>query len=210
VLVYLVRHGQSRGNVDLSHREPDCELTDLGERQAELVAAALRSERVTQVLTSPYRRTVETARVIAAVTGAPLALFPSFHEHHALAPAGWTPPSRADIIWRYSDLPIPDDMPETGWHALPETVEVVAARLRLALETLRSRFSTDDRVVVVSHASPIQQAIGVATGAYSPVEASRLVIGNASLTILDLAESPARLVALGKSDFLAVPDPVLL
>src|SRR6185437_7344470 len=106
VLLYLVRHAQSGANADMSCREVDCELTELGCRQAELVAAALRGQTFAQVLASPYRRTVATAREIAAACGAPLALLPSGHEHHSIAPAGWIPPTRAELLWRYPDLPL--------------------------------------------------------------------------------------------------------
>jgi glucosyl-3-phosphoglycerate phosphatase len=210
VLLYLVRHAQSRANADMSCREVDCELTDLGCRQAELVAEALREETFTQVLASPYRRTVATARAIAAACAAPLALLPSGHEHHGIAPAGWIPPTRAELLWRYPDLPLVGDVPETTWHRLPESYEQVAARMQEVLETLHTRYGSADRLLLVSHASPIQQLIGVATGAHTPLEATRLPIGNASLTVLDLSATPARVDALGRSDHLNVAQPVLL
>jgi len=162
VLLYLVRHAQSRANADSLCRDVDCELTDLGCRQAELVAAELSGTTFTQVLASPYRRTVATARAIAAAGGAPLALLPSGHEHHGIAPADWIPPTRAELLWRYPDLPLVGDVPETTWHQLPESYE-----------------------------------------------ATRLLIGNASLTILDLATLPARLDVLGRSNYLNVAEPAL-
>ena len=209
MLLYLVRHGQSKANADATCREVDCELTDLGRRQAELVAAELAGQGIGHILASPYRRTVATARAIAASCGRPLALLPAIHEHHGIAPAGWIPPTRAELRWRYPDLPLPADLPETDWHRLPETAEAVAERLRPVLEDLRRQHGPDDRVVLVSHASPIQQLIGVATAAYTPLEATRLAIGNCSLTILDLAETPARLETLGRDDFLRAAEPAL-
>lgn len=208
MLLYLVRHAQSRANADASCREVDCELTELGCRQAEQVAAALSGERFTQALASPYRRTVATAREIAAATGTALALCPGAHEHHLIAPAGWIPPTRAELIWRYPDLPVPLETPETTWHQFPENVEQVAARMREAVDVLRNRYAQDARVLLVSHASPIQQLIGVATGAYTPIEATRLPIGNASLTILDLGVMPAKVEGLGRDDYLRTPQPV--
>jgi broad specificity phosphatase PhoE len=210
VLLYVVRHAQSRANADSLCREVDCELTELGCRQAALVAAELHSLRFTQVLASPYRRTIATAREIAAAAGAPLSLLPRAHEHHGIAPAGWIPPTRAELVWRYPDLPVPTDVPETTWHQLPETPEQVAVRMQDVLDLLRGAYGPDDRVLLVSHASPIQQLIGVATGAYTPQEATRLAIGNASLTILDLNVSPARLDALGRIDYLNVEQPALV
>lgn len=209
MLLYLVRHAQSRANADALCREIDCELTELGSRQAELVAAELRHETLTQVLASPYRRTVATAREIARASGAALALLPSCHEHHGFAPAGWIPPTRAELLWRYPDLPLVGEVPETTWHRLPETYEQVAARMLEVVATLRSAYKSADRLLLVSHASPIQQLIGVATGAYTPLEATRLPIGNASVSVLDLGVTPAHADVVGRCDFLTVAEAVL-
>jgi broad specificity phosphatase PhoE len=212
VQLYLVRHAQSRANADMSCREVDCELTELGSRQAELVAAELSRETFTQVLASPYRRTVLTAREIAAAGGSPLALLPLVHEHHVVAPAGWLPPTRAELLWRYPDLTLIGDVPETTWHRLPETCEQVAARMQEVVTLLRARYAAAERVLLVSHASPIQQLIGVATGAHTPLEATRLPIGNASLTVLDFSRGAAGAEVvgpLGRSDYLSLAEPVL-
>lgn len=210
--LYLVRHAQSRANADVSCREVDCELTELGCRQVELVAAELSCEAFRQVLASPYRRTVLTARAIAAAAGSPLALLPLVHEHHGVAPAGWLPPTRAELLWRYPDLPLIGDVPETTWHSLPETCDHVAARMQEVVTQLHDRYADDDRVLLVSHASPIQQLIGVATGGYTPLEATRLPIGNASLTVLDFRRGAvhAEVVgAVGRCDYLSLAEPVL-
>jgi len=209
VQLYLVRHAQSRANADLTCRDVDCELTELGCRQAELVAAELRPQTFAQVLASPYRRTVSTAREIAVAIGAPLALLPAAHEHHGFAPAGWIAPTRAELIWRYPDLPLVGEVLETTWHQLPETYEQVAARMREVEATLRGRYGDADRVLLVSHASPIQQLIGVATGKYTPLDATRLTVGNASLTVLNLDTTPASVEVLGRSDYLQVREPAL-
>lgn len=66
----LIRHGESEANAGTS-TDPDCSLTDLGRQQARRLA-----ERLKQLdlggfvgITSPYRRTVQTAHEITAVTG---------------------------------------------------------------------------------------------------------------------------------------------
>jgi len=75
--------------------------------------------------------------------------------------------------------------------------------------TLRGRYGDADRVLLVSHASPIQQLIGVATGKYTPLDATRLTVGNASLTVLNLDTTPASVEVLGRSDYLQVREPAL-
>jgi probable phosphoglycerate mutase len=80
--LWLLRHGQSQGNViraaadadadteelDIPLRDMDVPLSDLGRRQAEAFGRWLRTasveRRPTVVLTSPYRRAVDTAEIM--------------------------------------------------------------------------------------------------------------------------------------------------
>lgn len=73
--LYLVRHGQT----DLSARRcysgrRDIPLTDLGRQQAEHAGQVLRRARVDAVYSSPLSRAADTARAIAAATGAPVTI----------------------------------------------------------------------------------------------------------------------------------------
>ena len=70
--IYLVRHGESETNVSriLSHRRADLPLTELGLRQARLVAARIAERRPAHIFASPLRRARLTADCIAEVTGA--------------------------------------------------------------------------------------------------------------------------------------------
>lgn len=82
----LVRHAQSVGNraaaradevgaeeLDLEHRDPDLELSDTGFAQAEVLgrwfAGREPTARPTVALSSPYRRTVQTATGAVALLG---------------------------------------------------------------------------------------------------------------------------------------------
>jgi probable phosphoglycerate mutase len=79
--LWLVRHGQSAGNVaraaadergaariDLTMRDVDVELSDLGRRQAHALARWLEAlpeaERPSAVISSPYVRAIQTAELI--------------------------------------------------------------------------------------------------------------------------------------------------
>jgi 2,3-bisphosphoglycerate-dependent phosphoglycerate mutase len=78
--LWLLRHGQSEGNViraaaaadaeelDIPLRDMDVPLSDLGRRQAEAFGHWLREEsadqRPTVVVSSPYRRAVDTADIV--------------------------------------------------------------------------------------------------------------------------------------------------
>lgn len=84
--IILVRHGESVGNVadaeaqarkaeelDLDARDADVELSDTGRRQARSLGRwleeAAERDRPTLVLTSPYRRAADTARLAVGDTG---------------------------------------------------------------------------------------------------------------------------------------------
>lgn len=86
--LWVVRHGQSAGNVardaahaegmlriDLSLRDVDVPLSELGERQAQALgrwfAAGEESERPENILCSPYVRARETAMLFREAGGAP-------------------------------------------------------------------------------------------------------------------------------------------
>ncbi len=90
--IWLVRHGQSAGNVardaaeaaaglsiDIAERDVDVPLSPLGERQSQALGGWFGSlpldERPTVVLHSPYLRAAETARlIIAGMPGADLTI----------------------------------------------------------------------------------------------------------------------------------------
>jgi 2,3-bisphosphoglycerate-dependent phosphoglycerate mutase len=85
-VLWLLRHGQSAGNVardaaeagglpriDIAQRDMDVPLSDLGEQQAVAIGDWIRrrpaSERPTAILTSPYVRACETARLLREEAG---------------------------------------------------------------------------------------------------------------------------------------------
>src|SRR5689334_22981383 len=70
IVLYLVRHGESAGNVNAGlRRSDDPPLTERGRAQATRAAAALAARRLHGVRSSPLRRARETAEIIAAASG---------------------------------------------------------------------------------------------------------------------------------------------
>ncbi len=65
--LYLVRHGQSEGN--LGKMIPDPGLTDTGKQQAILTAKKLSKNGIFSVFCSPLRRSLKTAEIISDETG---------------------------------------------------------------------------------------------------------------------------------------------
>jgi probable phosphoglycerate mutase len=81
--MWIVRHGESSGNVardladaaghsriDIAERDVDVPLSDLGVQQSEALAQWFaeqpEAERPNVILSSPYRRSVQTAQIVAA------------------------------------------------------------------------------------------------------------------------------------------------
>jgi broad specificity phosphatase PhoE len=64
--VYLVRHGQTEWNKNLTFRgRLDIPLNDRGHREAEAIAEALKDKSIGAIYTSPLRRSTDTARPAA-------------------------------------------------------------------------------------------------------------------------------------------------
>ena len=62
--IYLVRHGQTEGNLALRLQSDKSQLTDEGVRQAQAAAATLESLHPTHLVSSTMVRALETARII--------------------------------------------------------------------------------------------------------------------------------------------------
>lgn len=67
--VYLVRHGETGGNVAHRHQAEDTPLNFKGIEQAEIVAEKIKDLHPTNLVSSSLVRTVQTASVIGEATG---------------------------------------------------------------------------------------------------------------------------------------------
>lgn len=68
--IILVRHGQDTDNENkILNGHRDTELTDLGIEQARTVAQKIKDDNVDVVISSPLKRTMETAEIIANELG---------------------------------------------------------------------------------------------------------------------------------------------
>ena len=171
----IIRHGESANNhlfdqtVDhddfLERRSPDPDLTERGERQAEMVARHLTASDhpeagggltrmhlndasdygVTRLYTSPMRRAMQTARPIANALGIPARVWVDIHEHggmfhgnHRNGPVTSYPGmTRAEIAAEHPDYVIPDEVTDAGWwRGGYEDMEACEARAMRVAETL--------------------------------------------------------------------------
>ena len=67
--IYLIRHGETGGNVARRHQAEKTPLTDRGREQAKEVAKKIEKYKPTHLLCSPMVRAVETARIIGDEIG---------------------------------------------------------------------------------------------------------------------------------------------
>jgi len=87
---YIIRHGQSVGNVEPGHGD-DPPLTPLGREQARLTGQRLAHEtQVAQVVASTMKRAAETAQIIGGIVGAEPVLVDWLREHDVTPFAGKT------------------------------------------------------------------------------------------------------------------------
>lgn len=78
--VYLVRHGETDLNKKHIHQFPSTPLSEYGREEANTVAEYLREMNPDFLVTSDYRRGLETARIIALHTGLAPESSPLFYE----------------------------------------------------------------------------------------------------------------------------------
>lgn len=145
--VYLVRHGETSGNLASRHQSEKTPLTERGEVQATDAGRYLLTKEPTHLVSSTMIRALETASII----GNTLNLIP---ETSALFAEVGRPPrmngyhlKSAYSLWFYARwyFGLTDYSKEGG-----ETYKMVRDRLRAGRELLAA-YPEDARVVVVSH-----------------------------------------------------------
>lgn len=176
-LVFL-RHGRTTDNVARRYSGPggtDVGLDEVGRSQVHRTARELRG--VDVIVSSPMRRTMQTARAVAAELRLDVLAMPALQEYDSGRWNGLTDTeaARRDPALHASWLAAPDIAPPGG-----ESLRAVAARVSDAVAEIvaahRSR-----TVLVVSHAVPIACALLAALEA-PLASAPRLAIRNCSLT----------------------------
>lgn len=157
----LIRHGQTLFNLHFgaTRRDPGIEdpgLTDLGREQAAAAAQALAEENVAELVVSPYRRTLETAAVIAAELRLPITIEPLVRERMGFACDIGTLKSELAQLWPDHAF---DHLEERWWHQEEEPESSLSARCE-AFRTRMAERSDWRRVAVVTHWGVIRALTG--------------------------------------------------
>jgi broad specificity phosphatase PhoE len=162
-LLYVVRHGETDWNAaERWQGQTDIPLNANGRAQALAVARALRAEGLSGVVTSDLSRAHETARIVAAELGIPVAYvdaalrersFGSFEgltreECERLQPEAWR-------LW-------------LAGRRLPvgaETREALSTRVVAAIGRAAERVAREDApALVVTHGAALRAIVAAATG----------------------------------------------
>ena len=200
---YWVRHAESDWNAEnrLCGRT-DVALSKMGRLQARRLAERFAPLPVEALLTSPLRRAVETAEIIAARLGIQPVVELSLVE---LNYGAWEGMTFAEILQR-------DGGNFRAWEADPgavappggESGEEALTRVAPFLDSLRTRHPQGN-VVVVSHKTLSRLIVCHVLGLSPSEYRRRLTMDNAAVSIIQPEEPGWRLVLLNDTSHLAVP-----
>jgi broad specificity phosphatase PhoE len=149
--LYLVRHGQTVLNAEGRLRGlADPELDETGVLEAQALAGALAVMLPSAVVSSPLRRAVHTARVIAREAGVPYSVDDRFNDRDYGPQTGQV---KSEVIARWGSV---DGAP--GVEALSRVLSRARPALDAVLDGLRDGAS-GGTVVVVTHDAVIRPLI---------------------------------------------------
>lgn len=157
----LIRHGQSEWNVPFGAYRidmgiPDPELTDVGRDQAKLAAERLAERGATRLVTSPYRRTLETAEIIGGILALDIEVEPLVRERCAFSCDQGSSPDKLGKRWPGIDF---SSLGEVWWGGGIESAAGIAQRCQ-QFHQISADWPDRDGVAVVSHWGFIRAATG--------------------------------------------------
>lgn len=198
--IYLLRHGETTWNAERRYQGSlDSPLSATGWQQALRLREALRSAPLVAVYSSPLRRALDTARVIAEPHSLPVTPHEGLHE---IRVGEWEGLTVAEIESRYVDA-------LQQWHTTPhlaripggETIEEMRNRAAAALVEIRRRHESG-RVAVVAHGGVNKAILLTLLGA--PLSAYwRIRQHNGCINVLEYDGDRTRLLVMNETAHLA-------
>jgi broad specificity phosphatase PhoE len=178
--LYLIRHAQSTNNALTNQEDRGCDppLTDLGRRQAELLAQHLatgtqrepstadghdrRGYGITQLYCSPMWRALQTAQPVGQALGLAPEVWIETHEQGGIyldrgeagGIVGHPGKTKAEILEEFPDYTLPEGITEQGWwnQGYEDRACCIARAIRVA-QALYEQSDSDERIAIVSHAA---------------------------------------------------------
>ncbi len=199
--LYLVRHGESLGNLKgIFLGFTDWGLSPRGEEQARMLADAVAGLSFAGVYSSDLSRAMETVRPAADAHGLPICPDPALREIYA---GRWEGQTFDDIMAHF-----PED--RARWkqdigNARPtggESVAELQKRVLSALDRIAAAHPGQS-VLIGTHATPIRATVCALRGGGPNSMASIPWVPNCSLTCIEYRDGIPTLLYTGKDDFLA-------
>lgn len=205
--VFLVRHGATELSAeDRFAGAIDVLLSDTGRDQARLLGKRLARETIDAVYTSPMKRTVETAQLIAEPHKLPVKTVPEIRE---IAHGRWEGRKRSEVEQEFAEE-------YTRWEADPYTfaplegesgLDVTARALPALLNLVNAHHG--QTILVISHKATIRLLLSSLLGFDPRKYRDRLDMNPCALNILDFKDlTTARLTLFNDTSHydVAVPD----
>lgn len=145
---YLARHGQTEWNIERRIQgQLDSPLTDLGKQQAVLLGEQCRQLKITQVLSSPLGRALQTAELCAETLQLNVKKVTGFEERHFGCWQGKLI-SEVNTDSKYAEMTsqITECKPDQGESAIQSLT-----RFQIALKDLLEKNVGDETYLIIAH-----------------------------------------------------------
>ena len=197
--LFIIRHGQSGNNAlaNIRDRSVDPPLTDLGERQAGMLATYVATGAnqelsrettgntkyqlregfgITSLFTSPMYRSLQTVQPVSRALGLAPRVWVDIHEEGGMflnhgvdqGLVGYPGRTRSEILAEFPDYQLPTSFDETGWwNKGHEDPASLLVRATKVSEELREMAKTEDRVAMITHGAFMNALLKVIFGQIS-------------------------------------------
>ncbi|WP_145605695.1 2,3-diphosphoglycerate-dependent phosphoglycerate mutase GpmB [Yersinia intermedia] len=185
--VYLVRHGETLWNASRRIQgQSDSPLTDIGIRQANLVAQRVSNQGITHIITSDLGRTQQTAKIIADACGLTMVTDARLRELNMgmLEARPIESLSVEEEQWRKQMV----NGTEGGRIPEGESMTELGSRMHAALNSCL-KLPAGSKPLLVSHGMALGCLLSTLLGLPAHAE-RRLRLRNCSLSRVDYQESP--------------------
>jgi broad specificity phosphatase PhoE len=151
-MTLLIRHAESEwnfhfGNYRIDAGLPDPSLTEAGLAQAEAIATELAGLDLRRLVSSPYRRALQTATIISRRLGLPITVEPLVRERCAFSCDQGSPPAALQREWPHLDF---SALSERWWGSSIESMESLALRCDVFARKLAT-WPEREATLIVSH-----------------------------------------------------------
>lgn len=197
----VVRHCQSEGNAEARFQgRTEAAVSELGKKQAELVALRFRNEQIDALYTSPLTRARYTAERINQYHRLPLQLCDALVE----IDVGELENKPLREIAAYRELAqLWDHTPDLCEFPGGETMRQVYGRVSAVIEAIAAE-KPGKTVLLVAHGVVIRNLQAYALGGLEKIREAN-VVGNTSVTVLDHA-APGEMTVVTQSDCSHLPE----